>query len=91
MLALRQKDAYDNKRADLLAGRGAQRVATQMVSKDGSRSGVEDYHHRRADYTIHVRQQARQRWREENVTGCQQQRKDHRQPVDTHRTIQGQD
>jgi hypothetical protein len=33
MLALRQKDAYDNKRADLLADRGAQRVATQMVSK----------------------------------------------------------
>jgi hypothetical protein len=33
MLALRQKDAYDNKRADLLVDRGAQRVSTQMVSK----------------------------------------------------------
>jgi hypothetical protein len=32
-LALRQKDAYDNKRADLLADRGGQRVSTQMVSK----------------------------------------------------------
>ena len=33
MLALRQKDAYDNKRADLLADSGARRVSTQMVSK----------------------------------------------------------
>jgi hypothetical protein len=55
-----------------------------------SRSGIEDYHHHRPDYAIHVRQQARQRWREEKVTGWQHQRKDHRQPVDTHRTIRGQ-
>ena len=33
MLALRQKDAYDNKRADLLADSGARRVSTQMVSQ----------------------------------------------------------
>ena len=69
-LALRQKDVYDNKGADLLADSGGHRVAMEMVSRTAAEAAVKIIPPpHRHDYKIHDRQQARQHWREEKVTG----------------------